>query len=437
MALPLPRVVSDVGAGGPLTTSLSGINALAKENLQTRFLPLQTAIKAQNALSYSNRMGNAGLFLRSIAQMPAAERQAYLANPTNRANYNAMLETFRTGMTNPQASGNVLSPEYASSVLGTDGGGQGGGGGNPLTSTPSREPSNPLAQDNGNPNPSPMDYGARNKATPEEVTDISNNGNGAYQNQPGQKVEGTPVPETGTGYTPENAAVDKKIEDSVDKHYHSLTQNERDTLSSQLLSNNQSVGTTMKNRADSAMAFDKFLMLHRNEISKVFSDAAKYNQIYGRSKKWLEMFRKDQPEEYANYINAKNALGRLMANGIRFMEGMGISHEAQTDAMNQVTTAIDRLDVSPETAIKVMNSHIGALQDVSEGILSTAEPRFPGVRKKLAGIEDFPKDFIQMPSKSKSEAKGGRMRVISKDGHYGTIPASQWKEAEKKGYRKA
>src|SRR5690349_13864609 len=325
-----------------------------KQRLENKFAPLDRGIKLQNALSYGNRMGNIGLFLRGISQMPAAERQAYLADPANRQNYLTMLEQFRGGINNPQASGNVLTPEFLQQFgLGA----QQQTPSNPIAKLisyftgaqqnamhPEALPANgmpfqqsamPLALNQG------QEFGESNQATPEEVEKIANQGNRSAEQSNKPAIEEASQQET----TPQ------------------LTQNQRSTLNAQMRANNQNISSEMKTRADATIAFEKFLQLHRNEIGKVFNDAFKYSQIYGRAKNWLDKFKRNQPKEYANFIKAKNSLVPLMSNGLRRLEAMGISHEAQEDAKNQIAAAINSIDISPQTAREVFNSHMKALAD--------------------------------------------------------------------------
>jgi NACalpha-BTF3-like transcription factor len=64
MALPLPKVVADVGPGGPFVTSMMGTNALTQSNLenaikrvQAQYAPLTTQAEAASKLAYANLMG--------------------------------------------------------------------------------------------------------------------------------------------------------------------------------------------------------------------------------------------------------------------------------------------------------------------------------------------------------------------------------------------
>ncbi len=53
MEIPLPRIVSDVGPGGPFATSMGGINALLQGLIQSQYLPssIQSKINSQNAFA--------------------------------------------------------------------------------------------------------------------------------------------------------------------------------------------------------------------------------------------------------------------------------------------------------------------------------------------------------------------------------------------------
>jgi hypothetical protein len=64
MALPLPRVVADVGPGGPLVTAMGGINSLANNmilrrinKIKEQYAPLSAMAQAASQLSYSNLVG--------------------------------------------------------------------------------------------------------------------------------------------------------------------------------------------------------------------------------------------------------------------------------------------------------------------------------------------------------------------------------------------
>jgi hypothetical protein len=64
MGLPLPRVIPDVGPGGPLVTAMGGMNALANNmhlkdinKVKAQFAPMTTQAEAASKLAYANLMG--------------------------------------------------------------------------------------------------------------------------------------------------------------------------------------------------------------------------------------------------------------------------------------------------------------------------------------------------------------------------------------------
>lgn len=64
MALPLPRVIPDVGPGGGIVTAMGGINSLANDmtlrkinEIKAKYAPLTTQAEAASKLAYANLMG--------------------------------------------------------------------------------------------------------------------------------------------------------------------------------------------------------------------------------------------------------------------------------------------------------------------------------------------------------------------------------------------
>lgn len=64
MALPLPRVIPDVGPGGGIVTAMGGINSLANDmslrkinEVKAKYAPLTTQAEAASKLAYANLMG--------------------------------------------------------------------------------------------------------------------------------------------------------------------------------------------------------------------------------------------------------------------------------------------------------------------------------------------------------------------------------------------
>lgn len=97
MALPLPRTVADVGPGGPLVTSMGGINALANNmflkkinQVKAEYAPLTTKADAASKLAYANLMGPQ--FLAKLMGNDSA-----LANMTEDQKAEALKKLYQAG----------------------------------------------------------------------------------------------------------------------------------------------------------------------------------------------------------------------------------------------------------------------------------------------------------------------------------------------------
>lgn len=113
MDIPLPKVVSDVGPGGPLVTAMRGMNALQNdwyENqikaVQARYAPLAAQADAASKLAYANLMGP-----QFLAKLMG--HTDVLANMTDKQKMNALDILYRSGT--GQGTGNaLLNPQMIS-----------------------------------------------------------------------------------------------------------------------------------------------------------------------------------------------------------------------------------------------------------------------------------------------------------------------------------
>jgi len=99
MALPLPRVIPDVGPGGPLVTAMGGMNSLANDILlrkinavKEKYAPLTTQAEAASKLAYANLM--APQFIAKAMNNPA-----FMANLTEEQK-NALRDMVNSAGTN-------------------------------------------------------------------------------------------------------------------------------------------------------------------------------------------------------------------------------------------------------------------------------------------------------------------------------------------------
>lgn len=182
MALPLPRVVPDVGPGGPLVTSMRGINALTNSNLENQYAGIRNQYAPYNM--YANALSK----IAYAQYLPYQLQAQALSNPLL---WMAMKD-------NPQAAADMMN-RFASSMPQGNTIGQLPGG-QPIPVPGQRGTGNGLLSmlinriTGGDSQPQPQsrnaltgggqEFGAVNQASPEMVADIAEHGNAAYQNQP-------------------------------------------------------------------------------------------------------------------------------------------------------------------------------------------------------------------------------------------------------------
>ncbi len=173
MALPLPKVVSDVGPGGPLVTSMQGMNALTQGNAQARYAPYTAYADAASKIAYANMlpyqiqaqvMSNPMLFY------------AYKDHPEMlQGMMNSLMKSVPQGgnvfgnVNMPSPGGSGMGNGLLGTLLGKMGiGGQGGSSG----SNAMNQPMGGMQQPSGS-----QGFGANNQASPYEVNQIANYGN--------------------------------------------------------------------------------------------------------------------------------------------------------------------------------------------------------------------------------------------------------------------
>lgn len=109
MALPLPKVVEDVGPGGPMVTSMRGLNALTNENtlrkineIKQQYAAITAQADAASKLAYANLMGPQ--FLAKIMGNKSA-----LGNMTDDQAKSALNQIYRAGT--GQGVSNIFSQQ--------------------------------------------------------------------------------------------------------------------------------------------------------------------------------------------------------------------------------------------------------------------------------------------------------------------------------------
>lgn len=180
MALPLPRVVADVGPGGPLVTSMQGMNALTQSNAQAQYAPYTAYADALSKIAYANMLPY------QIQATMLSNPMLWMAMKDNPQALQGMMNSFAQSVPRDvnNLPGGVKLPSpgpMSNGLLGMLV--------NKLTGGSKPSSSNALTQ--------PSDFGANNRATDQEVANVAN----------GLNLDGTPrtssasplVPATGGG----------------------------------------------------------------------------------------------------------------------------------------------------------------------------------------------------------------------------------------------
>lgn len=172
MTLPLPKVVADVGPGGPLITAMGGMNSLANDMLlrkinavKAKYAPLTAQADAASKLAYANLMGPQFLAKllandAAVGNMGDANARASLQKAVNAgmgqsAGTNIFAQMQNQAMGPGERLGNSLSGWFADKLKGVLGQTDQSHASNPLAAMPSPQQQNPLsAPTQSNPPPS-------------------------------------------------------------------------------------------------------------------------------------------------------------------------------------------------------------------------------------------------------------------------------------------
>lgn len=182
MNIPLPRVVADVEAGGPFVTAAKGMNALKRQQLENQiaksqadYAPFTTYADAASKIAYANMLPY------QIQAQTMSNPMMWMALKDDPKALEAVMANFKNSIpTGQNIFGNVNLPAPMTrqnpnnSIFGAlmnklIGGSNNQQNANPLAQMPMAQGST----QSGN------SFGAVNQASPAEVNNIANNGNGA------------------------------------------------------------------------------------------------------------------------------------------------------------------------------------------------------------------------------------------------------------------
>ena len=172
-----------------------------------------------------------------------------------------------------------------------------------------------------------------------------------------------------------------------------LTNEQRQQLGFQMVANKKTVGQVVTNRALGAVTFEKIIGDNQDRFAPAFENSAKYAGLLGAGKLTLDQFRKEHPQEYADYIWVTNDLIPNFGQNIRVMEGLA-STDKQREALAEMYKSALSWKSDPKMAVKNINRTIDLFKSQAKAAMSTAQPVYPGVLEKLYGLKESNADYV-------------------------------------------
>lgn len=351
----------------------SEINA---RDTQTKFTPLKYAIEAENATRGNSRYDDAQKFMRSLGEMPAAQRTIWFSDPNNYDYYLKMQEVFKSGIGDKkQNGGNILTPQFLQK-FGLEGGAQQQvpqqGMAAPIQSPPSggMQPSAPAQQGIGQP------MGMPQEMAPPQQGQVNIPGVGPVNAPPPQ---GQVTPQVEQVIPPESQV-------APNANPVELTPQQKTQLGFQSVANQKVAGSTMTNRGVMAVGLANFIQQNKDVFAPRIENASKYAGVIGKGQKEIDRLKKETPEAYRDYLWVTKDFIPNLSNNIRMMEKLANTNE-QTTLLNDMNSSYLRWDIDPKTSIKYLNMGMDMFERQSKAILDAAQPLYKGVLEQLNGIK--------------------------------------------------
>lgn len=194
-------------------------------------------------------------------------------------------------------------------------------------------------------------------------------------------------------------------------------------VASQIAANKGSVNAQTSRRLDSAIEIEKILNNPDNDA--LAASAAKYAGIAGKIKGGLQAWSSSNPKDYENYLQFKNQFASMIANIMRQVEGLGVQESTREEIRGNILQAFDSMSSNPARALDQYNRLKAQMTQLTSAASTAAQPIYPGVREKQAGIDLSKPEDNQM------------VDIISPDGREGSIPTSKLEGALKNGFKRA
>lgn len=427
-------------------------NQQAQANLN--FTPLKYAIEAQNSMRNSSRFGGAYQYLKSIADLPAAQRSIYLADPDNYNQYMEMIGQLHDSV-RTQGQSTVITPALLKKVgldtiaddvvngqpsaptvtKGAPAQSSAGGLGAPIVNTSAApaqannsmppinvnipqsmpmptqaQPAAPVAPMGGLTSPLPMP--SMGATIPPSMPPVAPMAPAAAPmvpqapqaparpvmgapNQNAPLMDNTPPLSAASAQISDKYGVSPESANSVanDAKDPTLTPKDRQQLGFQMRANEQLAGSKITNQALSAIAYDKLIMQNQDRFAPAFQNAAKYAGILGQGKLTLDKFKSEHPAEYADYTWVVNDLIPALGQNIRRIEGLAAT-DGQREALNEMYHSVLDWKSDPKMALDNINKTMKLFNSQAKSVLEAAQPVYPGTLERLYGVQPTQQSYI-------------------------------------------
>lgn len=397
-------------------------------NEATKLMPLNSAISAQNSIRNNSRFSAAQQFVRNINSMKADDQRIFLSNPENVAARDNAIKTLQMGL-NGQQQDNILTPGYLKQF--------GLGGGDNQPPAPMNN-TNPAMQNNPNPQyglAQPVGgLGAGNTYAEQlrNSPDAINNGIASVtmpqsNQQPNQQASNAPANE------PHPVAVATAVKTIADASPNAeLSQDDRYQLARQALVNSRVVGTQMNNRAQGAVALERFIQENRDTFAPRLQNAAKYASALGQGQLAVDKLLNSDPNAISDYTWVHKDFIPLVSNNIKVMEKLASSNQQMNNLNSMQSDILNSWYLRPDNAITTLNKMFDVIHKQASATLETAQPIVPGVLEKLNGLKESNGDYVNQASQANKNtasanttADKGMVSLTTPDGKVWQVPADK------------
>lgn len=328
-----PKAQADIGQA-LATTGLT--------QAQTKYLPLEDALKAQNANKQGSRFGASYNLLKGVMAMDPATRAIWMSN--NQASYDQAL----ADMANATQSSGGIDPNFINKFI-------------------------PGAMVTG----SPVSQGA---------PPVQTSGNAQVQNTQGGNL----------GATLGNAIVPRPLFKPQTPDQIAQQQNAGNLYANKVV-------TTAATRRQNEGGIQVEDMMDSDTVRNQVSNAALYAGAFGKGKAAVDALRQQNPHAYEDYLSFTNHTIPLLANRIKTVDAMGATDKQSKTLDDMFSKTMNALTSNPSQFVTQWNNLRTMIHTVEGAVHKSASPVAPDSRVSGIRLVDQPQASIQIPKFNSKE----------------------------------